>query len=55
MNFEFRPIAASVLFLVLSPILVPLFNLDLAPLVYAVIGISGLVILSAGLAGIMKS
>jgi hypothetical protein len=52
---KFRSIAVSIAFLVLSPIIVPMFNLDLGPLVYATLGITGLIALSAGLAGIMKS
>jgi len=54
-NPEYRTIALSIFLLLLSPIIVPIFNLDLAPLVYAVSGITGLILLSFGLVSFMSA
>lgn len=55
MKDEYRTITAGIAFLVLSPMLLPMVNTEIAPMLYAMIGIAGLIILSAGIAGIMKS
>jgi nucleoside recognition membrane protein YjiH len=51
---EYRIIALGIAFLLLSPIILPIISLDVAPLIYAAIGITGLIILSTAVAGILK-